>query len=259
MGIFDAECDIYATYRVRLKFRDRLMGGVPKNPKLIQSWIATGTGLTDEEQWRRMSEQTIRELIPGLPDGLTREEVLEIASERLAADRFTNGFKRDLIGGLYLEARCVKAMLKEVTNILFAHMRWGPTSKGPKGFLAERAFVSPQRIYVGREEPDDRELFIAHVMGPSGPQNSLSLVEYIVEPEIEFLVKVLADCIDAGIWKALWVHAQNNGLGAKRSQGAGTFDILEWTKLSGPSVDFKKMEMTMARQPAAKPAARGKA
>jgi len=68
---------------------------------------------------------------------------LVAASAKAASDKQSNGFKRPDGVHLALETRHVKAMLKEVININYAHERWGATRKGPKNFAAERLYIDP--------------------------------------------------------------------------------------------------------------------
>jgi hypothetical protein len=177
------------------------------------------------------------------------------ASEKVATEKQSNGFKRGN-GGLYIESRQVKAMLKESTNILFAGERWGATGKGPKSFMAERVFVNPAIVCLDRAEPDGIELVIGHVSGPKGPQSTITYVEYAIEPTLEFEVWVTKnqvtvkgskakpgeeespdkatagqESLTAKQWALIWTHAQENGLGALRSQGYGRFDVLAWDLL----------------------------
>lgn len=250
MGIFDTQASsMFTTYAARIRFRDRLMGGIPKNPKIIEGWLRSKAGIEQEEEIRRALLRTLLEVGADVTPDMTFEE-LEKASEGLAAQRQTNGFK---IGdqGLYLESRTVKAMLKESVNILYpsATGKWGSVMKTnqkgetketggkmPKSFVAERVFVSPDRLWLGRMEPDGVEMFIGHVMGPKGPQSTLTYHEYVEGAVLDMNIMVLRDEVRAEHWPEIWVHAQENGLGALRSQGFGRFDIEQWERVKHEAV-----------------------
>lgn len=45
MGIFDDKADIFVTYHAAVQFRDKVMGGTPKNPKAIEGWLPDATYL----------------------------------------------------------------------------------------------------------------------------------------------------------------------------------------------------------------------
>lgn len=226
MGIFDKTAGVFTTYHAEIVIRDRIMGGTPKSPKMIEGWLRSKAGISDEEEIRRAMLRTLLEIGADVTPDMGYDELVA-ASEALAASQGTNGFKQDE-NGLYIESRTIKAMLKEVTNILYAGDRWGKTKKGPRSFLAERVFVNPDRVYLGVDQPSGVELFIGHTSGPKGPQSNLTYVEYVTSPRLEFDVMVTEDAIDHDHWPEIWVQAQEIGLGALRSQGFGRFDIEVW-------------------------------
>lgn len=233
MGIFDKQSsDVFATYHARLAFRDKVMGGTPRNPKIIEGWLRSKAGMDDTEEIQQVTYRTLTEMGIEVRPDMTYEE-LEAASNAVAASKQTNGFKMDE-NGLYIESRTVKAMLKEVTNILYAGNRWGVTKKGPRSFLAERVFVNPDNISLGVMEATGIEMFIGHTSGPKGPQSNLTYIEYVTGATISFDVMVLQDAIEAKHWPELWLAAQENGLGSLRSQGHGRFDIMEWSEVKEP-------------------------
>lgn len=205
------------------------MGGVPKDPKLIEGWLRAKAGITDTEEIRMVLLRTLAEQGADVSPEMTYEEV-EAAAEKIAGSKETTGFKRGE-HGLYIEARQVKAALKESTNILFAGQRVGPTKKGPRSYLAENVFVAPDQIWLDRTEPDGIEMVIGHVSGPQGPRSTLGYHEYTLRSAIEFDVLVTHDVIPHDWWPELWTHMEENAIGALRSQGYGKFDILAWNRV----------------------------
>lgn len=253
MGIFDQQAaQLFTTYAAQIVFRDKLMGGTPKDPRIITAWLRTKTGVTDEEELRQMMLRTLLEMGGELPEGVdprqaTYAQLVE-ASERLANNQAV-GFKRG-DGGLYMESRTIKAMLKECTNVLFAGERWGATKKGPRSFLAERVFVNPDKVWLGTQEPTGIELFIGHTSGPKGPQSNLTYYEYVERAAVDFEVMVVHDDVLNDHWPLLWLHAQENGLGALRSQGFGRFDVERWEKC-GTVTKVPKAFEEAAKEPVA--------
>jgi hypothetical protein len=233
MGIFDDTTQLFTTYHARIVFREKLMGGVPKDPAVIEAWIRTKTGEPRDVRSDELRRLVIRSLMDlgatNLNEDMTYDEAMQKASEQVAEMKSTNGFKFDARGP-FIEARQVKAMLKENVNILFAGQRRGPTKKGAKAFLAERVFVQPDKIHLGVLEPTGVEMFVGHVSGPTGPRSTLTYYEYVECAIADFDIKVTEDAIPAEDWPQIWVQAQENGLGALRSQGHGTFDITAWDK-----------------------------
>src|SRR6266540_4074767 len=186
-GVFDRTSNLFSRFRARMAFRDKLIGGVPKDPRLIEGWLRARAGLEVAQEIRQAMLRTLGE------------------------------------HGLYVEARQVKAMLKESTNVLFGGERWGSTRKGPRSFVAERVFVEPDKLWVGVDEPSGIELMIGHLWGPTGPRSTLGYHEYVERPVLEFTVLAVRDALTPEQWADIWVHAQENGFGALRSQGFGRF------------------------------------
>lgn len=230
-SVFNKERDnLFTTYDVELTFRDKLLGGVPKDPEIIEGWLRAKAGIEDTEEIRRALLRTLVELGAEVRPDMSYEELRE-ASKSLAAIRQTNGFKRD-DKGLYIEDRQVKAMIKEAVNILYAGERWGQTRKGPQSFTAERVFVEPAHIHLGRQDPDGVETMISHLSGPKGPYSSIGYNEYVRHPVLHFSVISLRNELSPDKWPAIWVLAQENGLGADRSQSFGRFDVTKWEQRS---------------------------
>jgi hypothetical protein len=229
-GIFDSQSTLFVQYRARLVFRDKLLGGIPKDPQLIEGWLRSRAGLTETNEIRHVMLRTLGELGVEASADMSFEQ-LEQASAAVAARKQTTGFK---VGeqGLYIEARQVKAMLKESTNVVFGGERFGPTRKGPKPFVAEHVFVEPDRLWLGAREPHGVEMTIGHLIGPTGPRSIVGYHEFVQDATLEFRVLTMRDCLSPEQWADLWVHAQENGLGALRSQGFGRFFIEQWERVS---------------------------
>jgi hypothetical protein len=216
------------------------MGGVPKEPKLIEGWLRSKAGIEDAEEIRRALLRTLEELGAEVAPEMSYEE-LERASEKLAGVKQTTGFKRTG-QGLYIEARQIKAAIKEACNIVFewqgsqkAQRDAYGVGKSARSFLAERVFVEPDQLLLGRQEPDGIELFVGHVSGAGGPRSTLGYHEYVSQAEISFEVLVTKDAIPHDWWPQLWTQMEQNAIGALRSQGFGKFDIVEWQQLDDPS------------------------
>ncbi len=221
-------------YDCTIEFDNMLIGGTPKGVKMIEGWLRSKLGITDPMELRRRVMQTLVEQGAEIevPEGDVADDLYE-ASIRVAdqaAHEKTTGFKKNG-SGLYVEGRQVKAMLKEATNIAYAGKeKWGK-GKGPKNFLAERVFVVPDEILLGRDEPDGTHMQIGHITGPQGPRSTLGYHEYVERASCEFQVEVLDDAIKDNQWALIWVVAERNGLGALRSQGFGTFVVTRWERV----------------------------
>ncbi len=239
MGVFD-DVKLFKVYRGELVIRDRLVGGIPKNAKLIEAWLRSKLGTKFEQEIFNMAKRTMADQGLDVEDATTFE-ALEKVSEAIADERQSTGFKSDE-NGIYIEGRQVKAMFKESTNIVFEGEGWGKRAKrsgggdtngkNAKSYLAERVFVNPDRIYLHMAEPSGVDTFIGHIIGPKGPQSTLAYYEYALQPHIEIEVLMLKTARDIEQnWGMIWKHAEENGLGAMRSQSFGRFDLASWDEV----------------------------
>lgn len=253
--------EVFATYRVGIAFRDRVIAGIPNDPGVMESWIRAKTGVDDTAELIAMMKRSLMETHPdlaaGLPADATYEDIL--AAARSVVDFRKSVFKRSPTG-LHLESRQVKAMLREATATLYAGERWGLTSKGAKAFLAERVHIEPGYVYLCRptddlvsaytackgpaeraaildqmeqcvvNEPDGTRQAVLHVSGPQGLRDAISAQDYVEQPVIIFRALVAKDELSADVWDKLWVFCQENGLGAMRSQDFGRFNVFHFER-----------------------------
>src|SRR4051812_32888323 len=146
MGVFTRQgnkdaLELFTLYQATIVSRGRILGGVPKNPELIEGWLRSKAGITDTEEVRQALIRTLYEMGQEVSTEMTFDEAVT-ASKKVANSKQTTGFKTDHQRiadgtvydgvGVYLEARNVKAGLKENISILYAGERVGKTSKGAK-------------------------------------------------------------------------------------------------------------------------------
>lgn len=226
-----AERSIYDVYQVKLKFRDKLLGGLPKSPKVIKNWLEARTKRTGPEI-----------------EGLAQEIAGEISREEATAreERIWTGFKSfENEKGLYLEERQIKALLREAGSVL------GYTSIiGFRDTINHGVFVDPDKIHLGKVKPDGvEESIIGRALGPRGPRSFLRKSDYVEKAEIEFKLLVTRSLspsprreisITKERLKNMWELAQNIGLGASRSQGYGKFQLLEFKPVKEKGEEPKK-------------------
>lgn len=244
--------NIWKNAVVTLEIRERIMGGVPLNPKLIEGWIKAGMPSVSEAERAALAARTAEEVPAATED---------------KAQAMTCCFKRNKEDGLFIEGRQVKAMFKESANVLrevlqkaehkgskakpakpdAADAAPSPDDKPEKpdtsrksrftairAKLAERLFVAEDRISIRRdgkilEQADGSEERAIHVLTAMGPRDALKRSEFIEAPAtLTFHLKWLADgVIDLDLIAVLLEHASENGIGADRSQGNGRFRVLK--------------------------------
>jgi hypothetical protein len=206
---------VYVEYDVGLHVFT-IAGGAPSDPRVIESWVRMNLGATTEDEINRLVAQTMIE----------RGIVASEAAEEVAASTKLNGFKRD-DKGLYSEGRHAKAMLKENANISWPKRRWGPSAKGTRGWWAEHVQVHEDRIHHGRTEADDVHQHFVH----SRYGSSFVYLEVNYDIDVSFTILVDGDnLISDDDWAGLWVRAEQNGLGASRSQGYGKFAVTRFDR-----------------------------
>lgn len=238
-GLFDGLTDRWVRFRVQARFLDIVCGGTPNDPKIIEAWLASKAGVKDSEELQQMVARTLLQTrgidLDKMP---TLEEMDKIMAE-VAEQKHQCVFKRDALGGLYLESRQLKAGIRESTNILFAtntqKERFGVTRKSPKSFVAERLFVVEGRLYFQprRDRADRVYTFTGHIPSPQGDRSALTRYEVVLQPSIEFHLAVVTDPrtgkLDDDLNEeriiTILSHFEQNGIGALRSQGTGRFKI----------------------------------
>ena len=204
------EKQMYKYYEVNMKVADRIVGGIPKNPEVISNWVKSSMQKADKVK----KEEVIKETVTAM-------------GEDEFAGKMWTGFKSDPETGLYIEARQVKAMLKEGANVLKKIL----DITAFRSKLAERVWVSPDNIPLGVKEPTGTDQRAVHVMTRQGPRSALKKFDYVEEPTITFQLEVLNDgVVTKQRLESVLEYCAKNGIGAMRSQGEGiieTFTIKE--------------------------------
>ena len=215
---------LYDIYKVKVQFRDRIYGGMPKSAELIRKWVEARTKVDAPKTNTIPDEKTEEQIV----------EAIEVMTEE-AAEQMWTGFPSDE-EGLFVWDRQIKALFKECMQL--AHMaknRRGSKQVMQHGFEIKRPNPDrsnlDSRIHLGVKEPTGMEEGAIHVMTAQGPRTALKRADYVEQPTIEFEVWVYATApqetrhIGEKQLVDLLTHAQENGLGAQRSQGHGKFNV----------------------------------
>ena len=200
---------MWTKYEVELKFTTPFASSTPKNPKDIGAMLEA-----------RMPAKPPEDAIP-LPE--LAEQVAEEVEATPEVERGYATFKRDE-NGLYYEARCVRAHIKDCANQLQGLLG----IKALKAKVANRVYVEPARIYLEKTEPDGNETRIIHAMTMKGPRSSLKTIDYVDKPILKFNLKVLDDdVIDRDILEAIFEYGSEHGMGQERSQDWGKYELVK--------------------------------
>lgn len=198
-----------------------LVGGTPTDQRAIEGWIKKNLGADNTALIQEMVTQTMTEL------GVD----METAAGEVAKTAKLNGFKRDA-AGLYIEGRQLKACIKEATSVAVAagklpKSKWGETNKGALGFVAEHVCVVEDRLPLGRVVEDGIQQRFVSTWRGTGIQNE----EYVEDVKLDFTIKTDHKFSDEH-WAMIWLTAEQQGIGATRSQGYGRFTVTRWETLS---------------------------
>jgi hypothetical protein len=243
---------------------DQICGGVPQDDKTAESWIRAKLKDTrsepevqalvaqTREELRITREQAGREAadtasIAGEEDvtepdaePLTEQELLDEAVAAAAREMAgLNVFKRTEHGILYIEGRQVKAALKEATSVAanagkITTKGWGSPDnasykKAIKGWFPEHVFVPETVVELRRKDgqPVTREDGILQKFVHTHRGDAIGYEEYVNDALLRFTVKTDVEMKEKD-WAMIWLTGQDQGLGASRSQGFGTYQIVLW-------------------------------
>lgn len=213
---------LYEKYAVTIRIRRKICGGVPKNPDLLKTWIASTTKFDDATTTKQVAE--------------AREALLQPTEERS-----WNGFPSDKTG-IFVWSRQVKAMFKEAATML----RVTVEKRGSKQILQHgfeiRGTEAEDRVHLqkGKQwvpEPDGNDENPIHVDTAQGPRSAIKRIDYVEQPSLSFTVWVLktapAENRHLGEKQIIEMlqFSQENGLGAYRSQGHGKFDVISFESM----------------------------
>jgi hypothetical protein len=219
----------FETYKVKLHLRD-LVGGIPQQAELVEAWVNSKCKSKTDEQREEIRDAHLEKL-GELTDGARESKGI--------------GFHR-LNGELVIEGRQVKAMLKEVANIIkdIAPTSFTPNSKMKMEDLgvpalrkkaSEQLFVEEEFIPIGRKEPDEIREKPIHVMTRQGQRDSIKVYEICHDVDIEFTLHRMKGAGKMALPEATMVaileYGKKIGLGADRSQGRGLFEVVEIKKV----------------------------
>ncbi len=212
---------MWNTYQLELVV-DKLTGGLPKHPEIVRRWQEAKWPTGGDAVTGKTIEQATAETIDLI--GEPNEEVSGIWTGFVSAR-----FEEPGIQFACIEARIIKAMLKEAANIVknLTLLRDPKTGKTP-GYLrskvAERVFVSPRLIRVCEEDKVKSAERPIHVMTMRGPRTALKRVDYVEDVPLSCTLRVLNDkVITEKVLRVMLDYAQDGGLGTDRSIGSGTF------------------------------------
>ena len=200
---------------VTLRFKDYCFGGIPRNEKLLENFVAAkGKNPQDAED--------------------TEERVIDPTEE---IEKSWTGFRMNKIGP-YLRDFMVKQMLKEALSTLEVFVK----KRGSKNLTNHTLQVDPREINFYRDrngkgltgaisEPDGFEDIQGTVNNQGRKMSILSRKDFVERPYIQFKVSFLDSpkLTTKHILEALEAGGRI-GLGSLRNHEEGKFEIVEVTE-----------------------------
>lgn len=205
---------LYNKYKVRIKFRERVYGGLPKDPAIMEKYVEAKFKPTDNFAGKLSDEVKPKS---------EEEKEQEMQEEQ---ESVTTTFKRDA-QGCYLGDYVLKAHIKQAASLLKITQK----KRGSKDTVKEGLFVKPEHVSLGGE-PVGAETFVGHVMTPTGKRSIIKASEYFEKTEIEFELWILNVRMggEKGLGdddlKLIFEFGQELGIGSNRSFEKGKYDFL---------------------------------
>jgi len=224
----DQGAGLYDIWRVKIKIRNKLYGGVPKSAQIIKRW---------HDERIKKAIKAGHEITPERAEA----ELAEIMrTVNVDEDAKWCGFKEIYLGdevGPYLDGYNFKACFREgATQSGVTMMRWS-NNRGFKQHYQHGVHIKAgdgksDVIFVGTVEGQDE--FVGHVKTPLGQKSVLSRHDYVASGTVlEFQIWSLATGIlDNELVKNVLLASQEIGLGAARSREMSKFDLLELERIN---------------------------
>ena len=241
----------YRRLRIVIQFREKLMAGKPAKLDAAEAMLKA-RGLEDQIKAVPIDDPNVR---------------AEVAAEVVSDEGKCEFHRRDGKPGLWMPTNNVKACLKENWSVL----GFRNEIRGSRQDLAEGVFVVSDFtiedkaeynwLYLGSDEQLNNDATggiltaVSHSVGPKGPVSSIKRHEYLVRPKLQFDVLIAkrlyekrkpGETLPDEKLAETWAHAQLHGLGACRSQGYGTFDVLSVEELGDTDFDASDVQKEQA-------------
>lgn len=214
---------MFVAFGVELEFTTQFAAGIPKDPKVLLSFLEA-----------RAPEKKPEDSIP------LEELAANIAEETFQGtpgeqDAITTTFKTDGDNLVY-ESRGVKSHIKDCAFILSQKFI---DHRGLKSAVANRIQILPEKIWLYRME-DGKQVFIKEPSGNEikpisiftmqGPRTAVKIVDY-VDPgaRLAFTIKTLNDnVVTMDLLEKIFSYGGAiKGMGQDRTLGWGRYNLLQ--------------------------------
>lgn len=220
-------------FKVDLKFTGKVMGGIPKDEKMIKSWLEAG----------RMKDVRFEKETGKGEDLRTLEEIQKecidnaMIEEDAKEDKVWVGFLADE-NGVYAREHQLKAHMKDCSNQIKDFKALGKVkgiSKNGKvtalkSKVANKVYIESEINYFTRDGKPITEVDGCHehgirIMTLQGERSALKRNDYIEKPDLSFVLKVLDDgVITIEALKYIFDYGSVHGMFSERAHGYGKYD-----------------------------------
>jgi len=258
----------YIAYDVCLSIRNFISGGAPKLLEMTYAMIEARVkkGILTEEEADRIRTETVErynEMYRSIRKKEAEEkgDSVEESDEEETSPEVSDAAKQAVEAhwttilsdeyGLYVEARTIKAAIRECHSVL------GTFVKGKKdrkksghndGTYVDGIDDHVDRVYLRRDgkiltEPDQSDDVVVHLKTAQGPRSALKRVDRVLGSEhdgagcdIRFRLKLH---VESGIKEEDLIAAlallQDRGIGAMASTGSGKCEVTEFKRIGAVS------------------------
>lgn len=221
---------MYNKFRIRLKIRDKILGGIPKAESSTK-WLLDSLNMSDIEE---AEQQIIRtRLTKVVVDAQDDIDALESEIQAAIAEqkkKIATGFRSNE-QGIYIGGHMIKALLRDSCEGLGMSGKKGGIANY-KQYFKKALIVKPDEIPLGVKQANGdgqigEEITMGHVIGMQGPRSIIRFNDFVSKPVINFEIWVPAFGSKITLKKltALLEHGGEIGLGSGRSLNYGKYDV----------------------------------
>lgn len=200
------------TYECTVRFTSPLLGTVPSDPKVYETYIAS----------------------KGIEKNPDKEDILnESETVNKIEERGWTGFHKDALG-LFMYDYMVRGFIKSAMETLMEN-KTIPKIPAYKKWVDRFVFVYPRKIHFGKMEPDGVVERPLRGMTAQGPRVSLIRSDALQEgTEVDFFIEILGNSkkIDPKLLRNVFEYGRYVGLGQWwGSGGYGQFVLVNFSKV----------------------------
>jgi CRISPR/Cas system CSM-associated protein Csm4 (group 5 of RAMP superfamily) len=224
--------EIYRRAEVRIRFRDKILAGIPKGGNPLDYFLSM----------KFQSEQEAEDFKKRIASGqLSEDEKEEIKKTAWCI------FERDHEGNLCVWHNNIKSCFKEAALSLgltqkkhIAYKKEDKDSDVPKTYAGGKhtiqitLHIDPLRVLFERDgkpisKPDGYVDKVKHIDDAAGKRSALGRHDYLDRAEMMFVLSwPKSSTLEDSEVKRTLALCQDEGLGASRSAGNGKFDVIGW-------------------------------